>query len=208
MWTNHSPLDNSIGFDSAYPKDSHLSKSNQINLFKPANVRSGCPISEPKAHISTWEHSGSNWNFEVLVFLGEGKIGVPEETTLGEEKRINNKLDPHDNAESGNRTPGARFSKVTRTFRARKASRKTTTCLFCKAGLFICCKGNKNKNNCKVSCLETSSCWRYKENYVTRNTPEKFRYYRETGPWSHWCSHQYTVPAPLLDNTIQHFNDF
>ena len=28
-------------------------------------------------------------------------------------------------------------------------------CLFCKAGLFICCKGNKNKSNCKVSCFGT-----------------------------------------------------
>ena len=79
---------------------------------------------------------------------------------------------------------GARFSKVPRTFRARKAIRKITTCLFCKAGLFICCKGNKSKNNGKVSCLETPSFWRYKENYVTRNTPEKFRDFRETGPWA------------------------
>ena len=77
---------------------------------------------------------------------------------------------------------GARFSKVPRTFRARKAIRKTTTYLFCKAGLLICCKGNKNKNNCKVSCLETHSLWRYKENYVTRSTPEKFRDFRETSP--------------------------
>ena len=44
--------------------------------------------------------------------------------------------------------PGARFSKVPRTFRARKAIRKTTNCLFGKAGLLICCKENKNKNNC------------------------------------------------------------
>ena len=79
---------------------------------------------------------------------------------------------------------GPRFSKVPRTFRARKAIRKITTCLFCKAGLFICCKWNKKKNNCKVSCLETPSFWRYKEYYVTRNTPEKFRDFRETGPWS------------------------
>ena len=79
---------------------------------------------------------------------------------------------------------GARFLKVPRTFRARKAIRKTTTRLFCKAGLFICCKGNKNKSNCKVSCLETPSFLRYKENYVTRNTPEKFRDFRETGPRS------------------------
>ena len=77
---------------------------------------------------------------------------------------------------------GARFSKVPRTFRARKAIRKTTTCLFCKASFLICCKGNRNKNNCEVSCLETPSFWRYKENYVTRNTPEKFRDLRETGP--------------------------
>ena len=77
--------------------------------------------------------------------------------------------------------PGARFSKVPRTFRARKAIRKITTCLFCKADLFTCCKGNKNKNNGKVSCLETPSFWRYKESYVTRNTPEKFRDFRETG---------------------------
>ena len=41
---------------------------------------------------------------------------------------------------------------------------------------------SKSKNNCKVSCLETPSFWRYKENYVTRNTPEKFRDFRETGP--------------------------
>ena len=40
--------------------------------------------------------------------------------------------------------PGARFSKVPIIFRARKAIRKMTTCLLC--------KGNKNKNNCKVSC--------------------------------------------------------
>jgi len=52
---------------------------------------------------------------------------------------------------------GAHFSKVPKTFQARKAIRKTSICLFCKADLFICCKGNKNKNNCKVSCLETPS---------------------------------------------------
>ena len=79
--------------------------------------------------------------------------------------------------------------KVLGTFekRARKAIRKITTCLFCKAGLFICCKWNKKKKNCKVSCLETSSFWRYKEYYVSRNTPEKFRDFRETGPWPLQC---------------------
>ena len=40
--------------------------------------------------------------------------------------------------------PCVRFSKDPKTLRARKAIRKTPTHLFCKAGLFICCKGNKN----------------------------------------------------------------
>ena len=31
----------------------------------------------------------------------------------------------------------ARFSKVPKTFRARKAIRKTQTCMFCEAGLFM-----------------------------------------------------------------------
>ena len=35
----------------------------------------------------------------------------------------------------------------------------------------------------KVSFLETASFWRYKEIYVTRSAPEKFRDFRETGPW-------------------------
>ena len=98
--------------------------------------------------------------------------------------------------------PGARFSKVPRTFRARKAIRKTTTCSFCKAGLLICCKGNKNKNNCKVSCLETPSFWRYKENYVTRNTPEKFRDFRETGPCS-LGNHHVICTEIHLPNAVQ-----
>ena len=76
---------------------------------------------------------------------------------------------------SRNGPPGARFSKVPNFFRARKAIRKTPTRLFGKAALFICCKGNNNENNCKVSCLETPSFCRYKENDVTRNEPEKFR---------------------------------
>ena len=39
--------------------------------------------------------------------------------------------------------------------KSRKAIRKIPTCLSFKAGLFVCCKGNKNKDNCKVSCLQT-----------------------------------------------------
>ena len=66
--------------------------------------------------------------------------------------------------------------------KSRKAILETPTRLFCKAGLFICCKESKNQNKCKVPCLETPSFWRYKENYVTRNEPEKFQDFRETGP--------------------------
>ena len=73
------------------------------------------------------------------------------------------------------------FSKVPKTFRVPKATDKTPNRLFCEAGHFICCKGNINVNNCKVSCLETPLFWKYKENYVTRKTPEKFRDFRETG---------------------------
>ena len=64
-------------------------------------------------------------------------------------------------------------------WKSRKAICKTPTRLLFKAGLFICCKGNKNYGNCKVSCLEAPSFWRYKENYVTRNAPEKFRDFQE-----------------------------
>ena len=46
----------------------------------------------------TCEHSGSNLNLEMLVFRRGEKPLVAE-------KRTNNKLDPHDNTEFGNRTP-------------------------------------------------------------------------------------------------------
>ena len=45
--------------------------------------------------------------------------------------------------------PGARFSTVPKTFRARKAIRKTPTRLSRKAGPFICCTGNKIKTTAK-----------------------------------------------------------
>ena len=40
--------------------------------------------------------------------------------------------------------PGSCFSKAPKTFRARKAIRKTPSRVFCRAGLFICCIGNQN----------------------------------------------------------------
>ena len=48
------------------------------------------------------------------------------------------------------RFPGARFSKVPKTFRAWRALGKTPTRLFWKAGLFKCCKGNKIKVTTKI----------------------------------------------------------
>ena len=78
------------------------------------------------------------------------------------------------------RSSEARLSKVPKTFRTRKAIRKTPPRLFCEAGLFICCKGDKNLNNHKVSCPEMPLFWRYKENYVTQNAAEKLRGLRVT----------------------------
>ena len=38
---------------------------------------------------------------------------------------------------------GALFSEVPKTLRARKAIRRTPSCIFCKAGLFMCFRGSK-----------------------------------------------------------------
>lgn len=78
--------------------------------------------------------------------------------------------------------PGTSFSKVLRTFRARKAIHKTPTRLFSKAGLFITCKGEKIQITAQVSSPETPWFLRYKEDYATRNAPKKFRDFRETVP--------------------------
>ena len=64
----------------------------------------------------------------------------------------------------------------------RKAIRKTPTRLLCLAGLFICCRGNGNKNNCKVLCFEQPSFLRYKQNYVIRNAPKNSWDFRKTVP--------------------------
>ena len=47
------------------------------------------------------EHSGSNWNLQMLFFLGKGKTGVPGEKPLGAEKTTNNILDPHETPSPG-----------------------------------------------------------------------------------------------------------
>ena len=64
---------------------------------------------------------------------------------------------------------GVRFSKDPKTLRARKAIRKTPTRLFCKAGLFICCKGN----NITAKFRDTEHL--HFENTKRIMSPEKFR---------------------------------
>ena len=76
--------------------------------------------------------------------------------------------------------PAARFSKVPKTFRARKAISKPAYSV--RLIFWYVVKGIQLKNNCKFLCLETPPFWRYKEKYVTRNSPEKFRDFRQTGP--------------------------
>ena len=91
---------------------------------------------------------------------------------------VASKVDPKGFGTSKKRAPGGRFSKVPRTFRTRKAIRKTTICLFCKAGLLICCKGNKIKITAK---FHASRLLRF-EDTKRIMSPEKFRDFRETGP--------------------------
>ena len=81
-----------------------------------------------------------------------------------------------------NTIQGLVSQKSLKTFRTWKAIHRTPTHLFCEAGLLICCKGNKNLNNCKVSCFETPLFWRYKECYVTRNHPITFGTFGKLAP--------------------------
>ena len=53
-------------------------------------------------------------------------------------------LEEFDHAYAMQFWPGSRLSNVPKTSRARKVIRKTPTRSFCEAGLFTCCKGNKN----------------------------------------------------------------
>ena len=61
---------------------------------------------------------------------------------------------------------------------------------------------NKNKNNCKVSCLETRLSRRYKENYVTQNSPKKVSGLSRNGPhgYSDWKSLQKIEDLNLVSN--------
>ena len=59
--------------------------------------------------------------------------------------------------------------------RPRIAIHKTPTRLFCKAGLFIHCKGNKNKIAANFVASGHFHLEKKNENHVTRDEPEKFR---------------------------------
>ena len=76
------------------------------------------------------------------------------------------------------------FSKVPKTFRARKAICKITNRLFWKANLLTCFQGNKKKNNCEVWRIKCSLFLSYKGNFYTRKWPVKFRDFWETPPWT------------------------
>ena len=79
---------------------------------------------------------------------------------------------------------GARFSKVPKTFPARKAICEIANRLFWKADLLTCFQGNKMKINCEVWQIKCSPFLSYKGNCDTRKWPVKFRDFRETAPWS------------------------
>ena len=76
---------------------------------------------------------------------------------------------------------GACFWKVPETFRAPKA---------CKAGLFICCKGDKNENDWKVSCLETPA-FKIKRELCHPKCSRKFSGLSRDGLLA--LAHQFTV---------------
>ena len=67
--------------------------------------------------------------------------------------------------------PGNSFSKVPKTFRARKAICEIVNRLFWKTDPLTCFQGNKNKNNCEVWRIKCSPFLSYKGNCDTRKWP-------------------------------------
>ena len=92
-----------------------------LNGYSPA--RKVCEVPCNK----TYKHALKFWTCTLLVFQiahPQQSLSLPSWISLS--------------------CPVARFWKVPKTFRARKAFPKTPTRSFCKAGLFICCKGEEN----------------------------------------------------------------
>ena len=80
--------------------------------------------------------------------------------------------------------PAARFSKVPKTFRARNAIRETPTCLICKAGLFVRCRGIKIKITAKFCASRRLRFEDTKRIMSPEMRAKKSRDLRETGPWN------------------------
>ena len=102
--------------------------------------------------------------------------------------------------------PGARFSKVPKTFRTRKAIRKTSPRLFCEAGLFICCKGNKSLNNCKKYHASRCLCFEDTKRIMSLEMrPKSFGTFekRALGP-----AFVPVIHLPLVDIIRKHYMNF
>ena len=83
------------------------------------------------------------------------------------------------------RAPGICFTKVSKTFRYRKASCQIAICVFWKAALLTCFECKKNQEDCEIWWLRNTALLRCNGNCGTRNRPENFRDFWETGPcWS------------------------
>ena len=103
---------------------------------------------------------------------------------------------------------GARFSKVAKTFGARKAIRKTPTQVFSKVGPFIWCKENKNQNNYEVSCLETPFVLKIQRGSCHPKCARKVSALLDNGPPDTQCTSQSTVWAQSqMDVTKQRSMD-
>ena len=89
-------------------------------------------------------------------------------------------LEEFGNAHAMQFWPWDSFSKVRKTFWARKVIRKSPTRLICEAGLFACFKGIKIRVTAK---FRASRRLRFEDTkrIVTRNAPEKSSRLRETG---------------------------
>ena len=78
--------------------------------------------------------------------------------------------------------PWARFSKVPETLRAQKVIRKTPTRLFCEAGPFSCCKGNKNEKRLPSFVPRDAFVVKTNRELSPELRPKSPREFRETGP--------------------------
>ena len=91
-------------------------------------------------------------------------------------------------------TPGPISRKCRKLFRPEKLFLKLRPACSVKLLFWYVVKGIK----IKVSCLETTSFWRYKENYVTRSTPEKVSGLSRNGPQETLNFHLGAAPRSIF----------